>query len=77
MVLAASCISAAAPPLSCLGLADSGVLSEGDSSAVRKLDDPDWASWMYCWNSPAGWCCSLTRVNVVGLGDEGLFSRVD
>ena len=70
MALAATCIGVAAPPLSCLGLAVSGVLSDGDSSAVLKLDESDCASWM-CWlNSPAGCPCSLTRVNLVGLGDE-------
>ena len=76
IALAVSCITAAAPPLSCLSLADSGMLSEGDSSAVLKSDESDWASWMYCWNSPAGWRCSLTKVNLVGFGDAGLLSRV-
>ena len=46
IALAVSCIIVGAPPLSCLGLADSGVLSEGDSSAVLKSDESDWASWM-------------------------------
>ena len=46
IALAVSCIIVGAPPLSCLGLADSGVLSEGDSSAVLKSDESDWAFWM-------------------------------
>ena len=46
IALAVSCIIVGAPPLSCLGLADSRVLSEGDSSAVLKSDESDWASWM-------------------------------
>ena len=58
-----------APPLSCLGLANSGVLSEGDSSAILKSDESDWVSWMYWRNSPAGCRCSLTRMNLVGFGD--------
>ena len=41
---------------------------------VWKSDESDWASWMY---SPAGWRCSLTKVNLVGLGDEGLVGCVD
>ena len=72
IALAVLCIIAGAPPLSCLGLADSGVLSVGDSSAVLKSDESDWASWMYWWNSPAGCRCSLTRVNLVGFGDAEL-----
>ena len=67
MALAASCIGMAAPPLSCLGLAVSGGLSDGDSSAVLKSLESDAASWMYCLNSPAGCRYSLTSVNLVGL----------
>ena len=48
MADAVSCITVGVPPLSCLGLADSGTLSEGDSSAVLKSEESDWASWMYC-----------------------------
>ena len=67
MALAASCIGKVAPPLSCLGLAVSGGLSDGDLSAVLKPLESDAASWMYCLNSPAGCRCSLTSVNLVGL----------
>ena len=78
MALAASCIGVAAPPLSCLGLAVSAGLSDGDSSAVLKSLLSDAASWMYLLNSPAGCRCSLSRVNLVGLGvvDGDLAGRV-
>ena len=69
MALAASCMGDAAPPLSCLGLAASAGLSDGDSSAVLKSLLSDAASWMYWRNSPAGWRCSRSSVNLVGLDD--------
>ena len=79
MALAASCIGVAAPPLSCLGLAASAGLSDGDSSAVLKLLLSDAASWMYWRNSPAGWRCSRSSVNLVGLAavDGDLAGRGD
>ena len=67
MALAASCIDVAAPPLSYLGLAVSVGLSDGDSSAVLKSLESEPESWMYWLNSPAGWRCSLSSVNLVGL----------
>ena len=71
MAVAASCIGVAAPPLSCLGLAVSGGLSDSDSSAVLKSLESKPASWMYWLNSPAGCRCSLTSVNLVDLVDAG------
>ena len=78
MALAASFIDVVAPPLSCLGLVFSAGLSDGDSSAVLKSLESEPASWMYRLNSPAGWRCSLSSVNLVGLvgGDGDLDGRL-
>ena len=78
MALAASCIAVVAPPLSCLGLVVSAGLSDGDLSAVLKSLESEPASWMYRLNSPAGRCCSLSSVNLVGLvrGDGDLYLRL-
>ena len=67
MALAASCMGMVGPSLFCLNLGPSIGLSDGDSSAVWKSLESVAASWMNCWNSPAGCRCSRTRVNLVGL----------